>query len=57
MNTRDVAPSLTAVMNELLNGPAPSGGLLLNSGDTGAVGTLEKLSANDAFPTGPWSRP
>lgn len=48
MNTRDVAPSLTAVMNELLNGTAPTGGLLLNSGDKGTLGALGKLTANEA---------
>jgi hypothetical protein len=48
MNTRDVTHALTAVMSELLNGTAPSGGLLLNSGDRGIVDSLERLSAADA---------
>lgn len=48
MNTRDVTQSLTAVMNELVNGTAPSGGLLLNSGDKGTLGALDKLTAKDA---------
>ena len=48
MNTRDVAPSLTAVMNELVNGTAPTGGLLLNSGDRGILHALDKLTARDA---------
>jgi hypothetical protein len=48
MNTRDVTPSLTAVMGELLNGTAPSGGLLLNSGDKGIVDSLARLSAAEA---------
>jgi uncharacterized damage-inducible protein DinB len=48
MNTRDVTPALTGVMSELLNGTAPSGGLLLNSGDKGIVDSLDKLSAADA---------
>lgn len=48
MNTRDVTHALTAVMSELLNGTAPSGGLLLNSGDKGIVDSLDRLSAADA---------
>ena len=48
MNTRDIVESLTAVMNELVNGTAPTGGLLLNSGDRGILYALDKLTAKDA---------
>ena len=48
MNTRDVTHALTAVMSELLSGTAPSGGLLLNSGDKGIIDSLDRLSAADA---------
>jgi hypothetical protein len=48
MNTRDVTESLIAVMNELVNGTAPTGGLLLNSGDRGILHALDKLTAKDA---------
>jgi hypothetical protein len=48
MKSQAVAQSLTAVMNELVNGTAPAGGLLLNSGDTGILRALDKLTAKDA---------
>lgn len=48
MNTQSVAQSLTAVMNELVNGTAPTGGLLLNSGDRGILHALDQLTAKDA---------
>jgi hypothetical protein len=48
MNAQSVAESLTAVMNELVNGTAPTGGLLLNSGDKGLLHALDKLTANAA---------
>ena len=48
MNTRVVAESLAAVMSELVNGTAPTGGLLLNSGDRGTIAALDKLTATEA---------
>lgn len=48
MNAQMIAESLTAVMNELVNGTAPSGGMLLNSGDRGILHALDTLTAKDA---------
>lgn len=48
MNTADSAPSFTALMNELVNGTAPSGGYMLNRGDRGLISALDKLTAAEA---------
>ena len=48
MNTADTTASLTALMNELVNGTAPSGGYMLNRGDRGLIAALDKLTAKDA---------
>lgn len=48
MNTHEAAAALTAVMNELVHGTAPSGGYLLNRGDVGIVRTLSTLTAHQA---------
>lgn len=48
MNTREAAASLTAVMHELVNGTAPTGGYLLNRGDVGIVRAMARLTAHEA---------
>ncbi len=49
MNTTDIAPSLTSVFSELVDGPRAKGGpVVLNSGDVGLLGSLDKLSAAEA---------
>jgi hypothetical protein len=48
MNTVDTTASLTALMSELVNGTAPTGGYMLNRGDRGLIAALDKLTAKDA---------
>jgi hypothetical protein len=48
MNTSDSTASLTALMNELVNGTAPTGGYMLNRGDGGLMRGLDKLTAAQA---------
>lgn len=48
MNTSEATASLTAVMNELVNGTAPTGGYLLNRGDVGIVRAMAQLTAHEA---------
>src|SRR5262245_27831800 len=49
MLTNDLIASLTTLFSEIVHG-APSGGgaFMLNSGDVGLLGSLDKLSAADA---------
>ena len=48
MNTIDSTATLTALMNELVNGTAPTGGYMLNRGDRGLIGALDKITAAEA---------
>ena len=49
MNTNEIAPSLTTLLSELVSGAnGPSGTFVLNPGDVGLLGSLERLSAADA---------
>lgn len=49
MNTRDIAPSLTKLFSELVDGANVRGeAFILNSGDVGLLRSLDKLSAADA---------
>ena len=49
MRTNDIAPLLTALFSELVIGEkGPGGPYILNSGDVGLLGSLEKLTAADA---------
>ena len=49
MNTSDIAPSLTTLFSELVDGANnPGGAFVLNSGDAGLLRSLDKLSAADA---------
>jgi len=49
MNTTEVAPSLTRLFSELVDGASGhSGAFILNSGDVGLLRSLDKLSAADA---------
>jgi DinB family protein len=48
MNTTDLTASLTALMRELVDGTAPTGGYMLNRGDKGLFASLEKISASEA---------
>lgn len=48
MNTRDLAPTLTTLMRELVDGAPPDEGYILNRGDAGLLRSLDKLSASDA---------
>src|SRR5215813_968521 len=47
--TRDLAPALTRLFSELVDGASGDGGaFILNSGDVGLLRSLDKLSAADA---------
>ena len=47
--THDISPSLTQLFSELVDGAsAPGGAFILNSGDAGLLGSLDKLTAAQA---------
>jgi hypothetical protein len=49
MNTTEVNPALTRLFSELVDGTdSRTGGFVLNTGDTGLMRSLDKLSAADA---------
>lgn len=49
MHTSAISPALTRLFAELVNGPSrPAGAFVLNTGDVGLLGSLDKLSAVDA---------
>jgi len=48
MNTATVTSTLTTLMSELVDGTPPSGGYMLNKGDTGLLRALDRISAHDA---------
>lgn len=48
MRTTDISPVLTRLFAELVDGAAPSGAFILNTGDIGLMRSLEKISAADA---------
>ena len=45
MNTATIAGTITALLSELVDGTPPSGGFMLNRGDAGLLGALDRLSA------------
>ncbi len=51
MNTREIAPALSILYSELVNGIPESNGYILNRGDRGLLGSVEKLSAPAASAT------
>jgi DinB family protein len=48
MNTRDLSTTLTTLFGELLEGPSPDAAYMLNRGDVGLLGSLDRLSAAQA---------
>lgn len=48
MNTTDIAPTLTTLFSELVNGPPTTGAFVLNQGDVGLLKSLDNLDANGA---------
>ena len=48
MLTREISPALARVFSELTVGTTPPGGYVLNRGDVGLFGSLDRLSASDA---------
>lgn len=48
MRTLETAPALARLFAELVDGTSGSGGFVLNSGDIGLLGSLDKLTAADA---------
>jgi len=51
MNTREIANTLQTLFAELVDGAPSSGAYMLNSGDTGLLASLDKLSATAASTT------
>lgn len=48
MRTDELTKTLTRLFSELTEGTHPKGGFILNTGDIGLLGSLDKLSARDA---------
>lgn len=48
MQTTDIAPTLARLFGELVNGTAPTGGFVLNSGDAGLLRSLDKITPEGA---------
>lgn len=48
MNTANMIGPLLSLLNELVDGTAPTGGHMLNRHDVGLLGSLERLSAAEA---------
>lgn len=48
MNTAELTDALTTLFSELVDGAPASGAYVLNPGDAGLLGALERLSAADA---------
>jgi hypothetical protein len=48
MNTANVTSSLNILLTELVDGTAPTGGYMLNRGDTGLLRALDSLTAAEA---------
>ena len=48
MNTQELAPALTTLFHELINGPPTTGAFVLNQGDVGLLDSLDKLDAQAA---------
>jgi hypothetical protein len=48
MNTSNLAPALTTLFGELINGPTKEGAFVLNPGDVGLLKSLDKIDAREA---------
>ena len=48
MNTANVTSSLSILLTELVDGTPPTGGYMLNGGDTGLIRALDALTAAEA---------
>jgi hypothetical protein len=48
MQTTDISPVLTRLFSELVDGAAPGGAFILNTGDIGLLRSLESISAAEA---------
>jgi len=49
IDTQDISPSLSQLFSELVDGAsAPGGAFILNSGDAGLLGSLDRLTAAQA---------
>ena len=48
MDTKDISSSLTRLFSELVDGAQASFNYILNRGDAGLLGSLDRLSATDA---------
>jgi hypothetical protein len=53
MDTSAIGGTLTTLLAELVDGPPPSGGFMLNTGDPGLLRSLERLPAAAASATAP----
>lgn len=48
MNTRELSSTLSTLFGELVNGAPMTGAYILNRGDAGLLGSLDRLTAADA---------
>jgi hypothetical protein len=48
MYTAELAHAVSRLFSELVSGPSPKSGFVLNTGDAGLLASLDKLSAGDA---------
>lgn len=48
MNTRDITATLDTLFRELVDGASERGAYVLNGGDPGLLGSLDRLTASDA---------
>jgi hypothetical protein len=48
MKTTEIAPTLKTLFGELINGPASGAAYILNTGDVGLLGSVDRLSASAA---------
>jgi len=48
MRTTEVSPVLAVLFSELVDGAAPTGAFILNTGDTGLLQSLDKITAAEA---------
>jgi hypothetical protein len=48
VNTTAIAPALSRLFSELVDGVTGRGGYMLNTGDVGLLGSIDRLSADEA---------
>ena len=57
MQTHEIGPLIAGLLSESVDGAAPGGdAYILNSGDAGLLGSLDKLDAGEGVPQHEWRR-